>query len=158
MIIPHTAEAGLATRDEVCVIPRTSSTKILGIHAQSNLKFDTHIAEYTPRASRNLYLLTRVKHYGFLSNNCLIEKIDTIERRAKRFGIISSWRPIKDHIREADHILLQKICGQHQQQDILPKRTENSQESLRSRLPSSSETNKSLFKSIFPNSIICKHQ
>ena len=32
MIIPLRAQLGLATRDEVCGIPRTGSMKILGIH------------------------------------------------------------------------------------------------------------------------------
>ena len=183
MIIPLRALAGVATRDEVCGIPRTGSLKVLGIHVQYNIKFDTHIAEYTARASRNLNLVTRLKHYGFNSKelemlfcalelsvltygitvcdrsaNCLQGKIDTIQRRAKRFGIISSWRLIKDHIREADQILLQKIRGQQLRQDILPQRTEYSQERLRPRLPSSSETNNSLFKSIFPHRILSNYQ
>ena len=153
MIMPLSAQAGLATQDAVFGIPRTVSMKILGIHVQCNLKFDTHIAEYTVRACRNLYLLTRLKHYSLKSKeiemlfsalvlsvrtyritvwggsaSCLLEKIDTVQRRAKRFGIISSWRPIKDHIREADQILLQKIRGQHLLQEILTQRTEYSQE------------------------------
>ena len=56
MIILLTALAGLATRDEVCGLPCTRSTKILGMHVQYNLKYDTHIAKCTA---------TRLKHLGF---------------------------------------------------------------------------------------------
>ena len=52
------------------------------------------------------------------------KKIHTIQRPAKRFGITSSRRPIKDHIREADQILLQNIRGRHLLQEILPQSTE----------------------------------
>ena len=117
--IPLTAQASLTTRDDVCGFLRTSSMKLLGMHVQYNLEFDTHIAENTARANRNLYLLTRLKQYGFslkgaellffslvlsvltYGNNSLgwislLEKIDTIQRRAKRFGIFSMGRAIEE--------------------------------------------------------------
>ena len=178
----HPLFNGLATRDEVCCIRRTSSMKILGIHVQSNLKFDTHVADYTTRASRNLYLLTRLKQYGFIpkelkmlfsdlvlsvltygltvwsgSTNYLLEKLTQFRGRQNVLELF----PLGVQQKTISVKQIEFFCRKFVVSICYKKFYHRGQitfEKDKPRLPSSSETNKLLPKSIFPKTIPCKYQ
>ena len=53
--------------DILCIgdsqLPYVSTFKILGVHIQQNLKWDTQINEILKKCNKKLYMFRQVKHY-----------------------------------------------------------------------------------------------
>ena len=140
-------------------IDRKSSVKLLGILFDEKLSFNDHVKCITKRATAKLYVVFRLRRNGFsireltllykalvlptLTYCCSVwgrtsdenlRKIDRIQSKAVRSGIINEYTPIKDIIRISDEKLYRQILGQgenHVLHGILPKRatgTSNIQE------------------------------
>ena len=131
-------------------INRKSSVKPLGILFDEKLSFNDHVKCITKRATAKLYVVFRLRKNGssFRESTLLykalvlptltyccsvwggtsdenLRKIDRVQSKAVRLGIIIEYTPTKDIIRIADEKLYKQILDQeenHVLHEILPKR------------------------------------
>ena len=132
-------------------IDRKSTVKLLGILFDEKFSFNDHVKCITKRANAKLYFVFRLRRIGFsvreltllykalvlptLTYCCSVwggtsgenlRKIDRVQSKAVRLGIINEYTPIKDIIRTSDEELYRQILDQgenHVLHEILPKRT-----------------------------------
>ena len=130
-------------------IDRKSSVKLVGILFDEKLSFNDHVKFITKRATAKLYNVFRLSRIGFsireltllykalelptLTYCCSIRggtsdenlrKIDRVQSKAIRLGIINEYTPMKDIIRISDKKLYRQIFDQrenHVLHEILPK-------------------------------------
>ena len=118
-------------------IDRKSSVKLLGIFFDEKLRFNDHVKCITKRATAKLYVVFRLRRIGFsireltllykalvlprLTYCCSgwggishenLRKIDGVQSKAVRLGIINEYTPIKDIIRISDEKLYRQILDQ----------------------------------------------
>lgn len=158
-------------------IPRADHFKLLGITISNQLKFDKHLEITTSKATKQLFLLKKLKDMGYDrreleqlyeslivpvitfgitvwggSSNCHLEKIDRLQRKAQNMLQLTSYTPIKTYIRNSDTKLFTKIADEptHLLRDFVPERTSYACERLRQRVGSSTEKTISIFNNLFP--------
>ena len=131
-------------------IDRKSSLKLLGIFFDEKMSFIDHVKCITKRTTAQLYVVFRLRKIEFsvreltLLHKALVlpthmyccsvwggtsdenlRKIDRVESKAVRLGIINEYTPIEDIIRISDRKLYRQILDQgenHVLHKILPKR------------------------------------
>ena len=149
-------------------IDRKSSLKLLGISFDEKLNFNDHVKCITKRATAKLYVVFRLGRFGFslceltllhkalvlttLTYCCSVwggtsdenlRKIDRVQSKAVRLGIINEYTPIKDITRISDEKLYRQILDQktnHVLHEILPKRATGTS-GLREKVPPVEATN-----------------
>ena len=131
-------------------IPLVENMKVLGIIIDSRLIFRPHVSKTTSRASSNLFLHHKLKRLGYRADDLsllyqslvlsvltyglevrggaaktVLRKVDAVQKRAVRMGIMKEFIPIGEHIKFKDARLLNNITktgSKHQLYDILPHR------------------------------------
>ena len=148
-------------------IDRESSVKLLGILFDGKLSFNDHVKCSTKRATAKLYVVFRLRKIGFsnreltllykalvlptLTYCCSVwggtsdenlRKIDRVQSKAVRLGIINEYTPIKDIIRISDEKLYRQILDQRENHVLHTFQTpKNKTETDRFKFhPSSNET------------------
>ena len=167
---------------ELASVKRQKVVKILVVLFDERLSFEEHISEMCKKANAKLFLILRLKRLGFsdhelsmlynalvlsaLTYCCsawggasqgLLRKVDIIQRKAVRLGIISSFIPITTIIRNSDERLYQKIIDvgeDHVLFNTLPKRTVYAASKLRSKLPPVVKSKSEKELSIFPHRLL----
>ena len=159
-------------------IPLVENMKVLGIIIDSRFFFLPHVSKTTSRASSNLFLLHKLKRLGYCADDLsllyqslvlsvltyglevrggvaktVLRKVDAVQKRAVRMGIIKEFVPIGEHIKVKDARLLNNITktgSKHQLYDILPQRRDYCSERSRKRLPTAEVATKKTSGSRFP--------
>ena len=151
--------------EEIEIIPgveKVETMQILGVIFDYNLNFEKDVIKTINLAKSRLHMILKLKHLGFsgkdlehiyesivlskLLYGCtvwggigkgLLERIDSIQRRAVKFGIVRSYTPVREHVRMADSRLMMKITGSenHPLKNYIPKRTGYAERRLRERMP-----------------------
>lgn len=164
-------------------VTREGTVTILGIKFDEQLSFQPHVNEVVKRCNSLLYMLQKLKHLNYTRTEIQmlydslvvsrmryglpvwagtakgnLQKIDGVQRKAKRMGLINTYIPIEEIARAEDEKLFNFISrnGRHPLSDYIPKRTEYSNLRLRQRRAAvqMNVNNKTL--SIFPNRILKK--
>ena len=152
---------------------------ILGILVSRNFSFDRHITSLLKRCNQTLYLLLKLKrmaynkheltniytalvtsaiNYGVeaygSSGVTIMRRIDSIQRKAVRWGLTESFVPISEHLASKDKKLLDTLSRRqdHPLSSFLPSRSDYASRHLRSRPPTCANGPYPNF-SIFPNRI-----
>ena len=158
-------------------IPQTTCIKSLGFYLDSSLTFDKHISEMIKRASNNLFLLLRFKRMGFRkeelkilynslvmaiitygvsvwggSHKSFLNKIDNLQRKAVKYGVIDEYATITSIIECSDRKLYEKIqrTPDHPLSHLMIQREPYSESRLRQRQTGCPQMNKEKFYKIFP--------
>lgn len=160
-------------------IERVSDRKILGVIFDDKLSFKAHITTICQISVSRIYLLLRLKRLNYTHvelellydalvksrlSYCasvwggtfayLLDRIDRVQRKAVRFGIIRQYEPIRDVIRNADQTLYQAITTSgetHLLYDLLPQRTSYATNILRPRHAGVAKTTNERDLRIFPS-------
>ena len=115
-------------------IPLVENMNVLGFIINSRLIFLPHVSKTTSRAFSNLFLLLKLKRLGYRADYLSLlyqslvpsvltyglevwggaaktdlRKVDAVQKRAVRMGIIKEFVPIEEHIKVKDARLLNKI-------------------------------------------------
>ena len=150
----------------------------MGTIIDSRLAFLPHVSKKTSRASSNLFLLLKLKRLGYRADDLsllyqslvlsvltsglevwggaaktVLRKVDAVQKRAVRMGIIKEFVPIEEHIKVKDARLLNKTLkpgSKHQLYDILQHRRDYCSKRLRKRLP----TVKKVYGSLIPDRLL----
>ena len=166
-------------------IDRKSSVKLLGILFDEKLSFNDHVKCITKRANAKLYVVFRLRRIGFsireltllyralvlptLTYCCSVwggtsdenlRKIDSVQSKAVRLGIINEYTPIKDIIRISDEKLYRQILDQGENlvlHEILPERARGTSGS-REKRPPVKETKFEHELRLFPSRILRSYQ
>ena len=124
--------------------------KVLGTIIDSRLTFLPHVSKTTSRAFSSLFLLLKLKRLGYRADDLsllyqslvlsvltyglkvwggavktVLRKVDAVQKRAVRMGIINEFVLIEEHTKVKDARLLYnitKIGSKHQLFDVLPHR------------------------------------
>lgn len=157
--------------------PAVKVMKVLGVHVDNCLTFSVHVEKLCKNVSRNIYLLYRLKSLGYdksdiqhlyqslvmplleycctvwgAATDTALRKIDSLQRKAVRMGLLTTFKSIFDILAEADNKLLVKIKNPaHLLHDILPERTIYAQHNLRERNPGPVPTRREKYMRTFPN-------
>ena len=162
--------------------PLVENMKVLGIFIDSRLVFLPHVSKTNSRASSNLFLLLKLKRLGYRADDfslpyqslvlsiltyvlevwgsaakTVLRKVDAVQKRAVRMGIIKEFVPIEEHIKVKTARLLNNISkpgSKHQLYDIVPHRRDYWSERLRKRLPTAEVAVKKVYGSMFPDRIL----
>ena len=130
--------------------------KVLGFIIYNRLTFLPHVSKTTSRAFSNKFLLLKLKRLGYRADDLsllyqslvpsvltyglevwgsaaktVLRKVDAVQKRAVRMGIIKEFVPIEEHIKFKDARFLNNITktgSKHQLYDILPHRRDNCSE------------------------------
>lgn len=159
-------------------IPQVSEFKALGILVDDKISFEAHIDSIVKRTASNLFLLLRLKRLGFskrelwvlynalvvsvftygitvwgAATNSKLLKIDRIQKRAVRHGIIDAFEPILSILKNRDDHLFQQISryDQHPLRRFIPERELYAEQHLRQRRPPVGSLKKEWQLSIFPH-------
>lgn len=177
IIIPTNAECPILPHVE-----RKDTIKLLGIQIDSNLTFTNHIQTITRKANSAIYKILKFRALGYSQKDLemlynayvksLLEygmcvwggaqkttlyRIDNIQRRAIRLGILRKFTPIKDKIQTSDERLYQEILEQGEKHPLykyIPKRTDYASNRLRSRKPAVLRTKSNNYLQTFPNRLL----
>lgn len=169
--------------DVPCIpsVERKDNVKILGVTFDKKLNFAKHINNMVMVANRKVYLLLKLKRLGFTKQelillykslvlssltycasvwggaaSCHLDKIDNVQRKAVRLGLISTFVPIMTHISISDSKIYQQIMNDnsHILRDIIPLRTEYAANMLRPRYPPVARAKSEQELSIFPHRLL----
>ena len=153
-------------------IPQVTTIKLLGVHIDQHLKFDTHINIICKRSKNIIWQINGLKRNGYFRgeleiiynslvlgtlkygicvwggiSSSLVERINSVQRLARRLGIIHTFTPIQNHIREADERLLSSIYMNpgHPLKKFYPERSGYATERLRDRHPHKRSHDQTIF-------------
>ena len=166
-------------------IDRKSSVILPGILFEEKLSFNDHVKCITKRVTAKLYVVFRFRRIGFsipelahlykalvlprLTFCCSVwggtsdenlRKVDSVQSKAVRLGIINEYTPIKDISRISDEKLYRQILEQgenHVLHEILPKRATGTS-GLREKRPPVEATKFEPELRLFPSLILRSYQ
>ena len=164
---------------EIDNIKAAQELDILGFRLDASLTFTEHINKAVRRANSAMYMLLRLKRMGYSiadlqilynayvnslltyglvvwggASKKLMNKIDSVQRRAVSMGFISEFTPISQLVDVADEQLYKTVRSHgetHPLYNYIPVRTDYANGMLRDRLPGVQKCTREKTLKIFPN-------